>query len=199
MNIIDIIRTKCRCDKFAILSLKIYTIERHYKAVQYNMILHTSLQCLVQSINHSLSAMMTSANGNIFHVTGHLCGEFTGPRVLFKGMWKLLKFNNKTILTKPFKEGLNEHLHYFINTHFQLISVLTVTKTTETQMTLFWRYFSSLAAPEVVKITFDAASDENVINITFPFQRKLSTMNSQRPLICPYFRRCIVDHTITVT
>ena len=24
--------------------------------------------------------MMTSSNGNIFRVTGHLCGEFTGPR-----------------------------------------------------------------------------------------------------------------------
>ena len=27
-----------------------------------------------------LSFMMTSSNGNIFRVTGHLCGEFTGPR-----------------------------------------------------------------------------------------------------------------------
>ena len=26
------------------------------------------------------STMMTSSNGNIFRVTGHLCGEFTGPR-----------------------------------------------------------------------------------------------------------------------
>ena len=26
------------------------------------------------------SEMMTSSNGNIFRVTGHLCGEFTGPR-----------------------------------------------------------------------------------------------------------------------
>ena len=26
--------------------------------------------------------MMTSSNGNIFRVTGHLCGEFTGPRWL---------------------------------------------------------------------------------------------------------------------
>ena len=26
-----------------------------------------------------LSFMMTSSNGNIFRVTGHLCGEFTGP------------------------------------------------------------------------------------------------------------------------
>ena len=24
--------------------------------------------------------MMKSSNGNIFRVTGHLCGEFTGPR-----------------------------------------------------------------------------------------------------------------------
>ena len=23
--------------------------------------------------------MVTSSNGNIFRVTGHLCGEFTGP------------------------------------------------------------------------------------------------------------------------
>ena len=26
-----------------------------------------------------LTSMMTSSNGNIFRVTGHLCGEFTGP------------------------------------------------------------------------------------------------------------------------
>ena len=24
--------------------------------------------------------MMTSSNGNIFRITGHLCGVFTGPR-----------------------------------------------------------------------------------------------------------------------
>ena len=28
----------------------------------------------------TLLFMMTSSNGNIFSVTGHLCGEFTGPR-----------------------------------------------------------------------------------------------------------------------
>ena len=27
-----------------------------------------------------MQIMMTSSNGNIFRVTGHLCGEFTGPR-----------------------------------------------------------------------------------------------------------------------
>ena len=33
--------------------------------------------------------MMTSSNGNIFHVTGHLCGEFTGPGDFpHKGQWR---------------------------------------------------------------------------------------------------------------
>ena len=33
--------------------------------------------------------MMTSSNGNIFRVTGHLCGEFTGPRwITAKGQWR---------------------------------------------------------------------------------------------------------------
>ena len=34
--------------------------------------------------------MMTSSNGNIFRVTGHLCGKFTGPRWIFrtKGQWR---------------------------------------------------------------------------------------------------------------
>ena len=31
------------------------------------------------SQNILASTMMTSSNGNIFRVTGHLCGEFTGP------------------------------------------------------------------------------------------------------------------------
>ena len=28
--------------------------------------------------------MMTSSNGNIFRVTGHLCGEFTGPQWILR-------------------------------------------------------------------------------------------------------------------
>ena len=31
-------------------------------------------------LNEQLIYMMTSSNGNIFRVTGHLCGKFTGPR-----------------------------------------------------------------------------------------------------------------------
>ena len=29
---------------------------------------------------HRFTSMMTSSNGSIFRVTGHLCGKFTGPR-----------------------------------------------------------------------------------------------------------------------
>ena len=36
-----------------------------------------------------LKSMMTSSNGNIFRVTGHLCGEFTGPvKSPHKGQWR---------------------------------------------------------------------------------------------------------------
>ena len=39
---------------------------------------------IAMNMGHSVSMiyhfMMTSSNGNIFRVTGHLCGEFTGPR-----------------------------------------------------------------------------------------------------------------------
>ena len=38
-------------------------------------------QCHVPHANQVFGGyMMTSSNGNIFRVTGHLCGEFTGPR-----------------------------------------------------------------------------------------------------------------------
>ena len=35
-------------------------------------------------ISRTIIIMMTSSNGNIFRVTGHLCGEFTGPRWLLR-------------------------------------------------------------------------------------------------------------------
>ena len=40
-----------------------------------------SCWCSGSLSRHDISIfMMTSSNGNIFRVTGHLCGEFTGPR-----------------------------------------------------------------------------------------------------------------------
>ena len=37
-------------------------------------------QCVKSPITTNAQAMMTSSNGNIFRVTGPLCGEFTGRR-----------------------------------------------------------------------------------------------------------------------
>ena len=44
----------------------------HLRAISHRM--HKLLVCI-----RSLKSMMTSSNGNIFRVTGPLCGEFTGP------------------------------------------------------------------------------------------------------------------------
>ena len=43
-----------------------------------NVVLCLRVNALKQSRNNT--NMMTSSNGNIFHVTGSLCGEFTGHR-----------------------------------------------------------------------------------------------------------------------
>ena len=48
---------------------------------------HCGISCasplaLPQSCTRPLIHMMTSSNGNIFRVTSHLCGEFTGPHVM---------------------------------------------------------------------------------------------------------------------
>ena len=37
------------------------------------------LWSLFGKLSHAMISMMTSSNGNIFRVIGHLCGEFTGP------------------------------------------------------------------------------------------------------------------------
>ena len=51
-------------------------------AMQLNVSLHIQLgMCAKTGIPGSMwIGMMTSSNGNIFRVTGHLCGEFTGHR-----------------------------------------------------------------------------------------------------------------------
>ena len=46
----------------------------------YNWNLFTLGFADVSSMQAGISCMMTSSNGNIFRVTGHMCGEFTGPR-----------------------------------------------------------------------------------------------------------------------
>ena len=51
-------------------------LEVAHSSQGYLIFHHTTARHHLKSIN----IMMTSSNGNIFRVTGHLCGEFTGPR-----------------------------------------------------------------------------------------------------------------------
>ena len=63
-----------------------------------SIIWHFNAMCYVQSICSKYAHgsrywsifMMTSSNGNIFRVTGHLCGEFTGHRWIPRanGQWR---------------------------------------------------------------------------------------------------------------
>ena len=55
-----------------------------------------NVKCCCLSVGRLARAMLTALNRNIFRVTGHLCGEFTGPRWLpripvnspHKGQWR---------------------------------------------------------------------------------------------------------------
>ena len=91
------------CNGDCILGLRPANERRRYFAILDNPILHhlcpvcwspparqpgvttPAQDCCIQILRDDLSQsqplqMMTSSNGNIFRVTGHLCGKFTGHR-----------------------------------------------------------------------------------------------------------------------
>ena len=53
-------------------------ILRYYRLGQHHVV--RALSCYGVVRYRMILSLMTSSNGNIFRVTGHLCGEFTGPR-----------------------------------------------------------------------------------------------------------------------
>ena len=57
-----------------------------------NSTISTSVNQYTSKVSHTMScfSMMTSSHGNIFRVTGHLCGEFPGPGEFptNKGQWR---------------------------------------------------------------------------------------------------------------
>ena len=63
------------------VNLIIHAVTRKF-ITNLMMIPGLAITLVVKSARGLLSAlcMMTSSNGNIFRVTGHLCGKFTGPR-----------------------------------------------------------------------------------------------------------------------
>ena len=55
-------------------------LKNHSSILILPRILITIGKLLWLDVRQLINSMMTSSNGNIFRVTGHLCGEFTGPR-----------------------------------------------------------------------------------------------------------------------
>ena len=51
-----------------------------YLIIKHSMLFQSTWRVLMVWQLTQKNFMMTSSNGNIFRVTGHLCGEFTGPR-----------------------------------------------------------------------------------------------------------------------
>ena len=53
-----------------------------------------------------LTSMMTSSNGNIFRVTGHLCGEFTGPGE-FPAQWPVTRSLDVSLICAWINDWVN--------------------------------------------------------------------------------------------
>ena len=70
----------CRFSKRHLNSAKIVQNSLVYKQLSIRYCLSVKQIIELLSKFGSFRSMMTSSNGNIFHVTGHLCGEFTGHR-----------------------------------------------------------------------------------------------------------------------
>ena len=92
------------------------------KVVAFWFPFHWNVFLVVQlSISHQ--CMMTSSNGNILRVTGHLCGEFTGPvNSPHKGQWRgALMFSlicawiNRWITNREAGDLRRNRAHYDIN------------------------------------------------------------------------------------
>ena len=84
-----IITSKRRCDVVLTQQWRYYyvmcfnNISRFLFQCNYGIAVNWNQIAPVWPNSHilvSVQSMMTSSNGNIFRVTGHLCGEFTGPR-----------------------------------------------------------------------------------------------------------------------
>ena len=89
------------------------------------------LFCRAVIINTKISlAMMTSSNGNIFRVTGHLCAEFTCD----KGQWRETLMLSQTIvrlviwyaIAPTFWRHSNAHKHFSTPVHILLFLFLSL-------------------------------------------------------------------------
>ena len=84
---------------------------------------------LVTSRVRIMANMMTSSNGNIFRVTGHLCGEFTGPG----------EFPAQSPVTRSFGVFFGLRLH-------KQLSKQSGGRWFETQSRPLWRHCNEIAS-----------------------------------------------------
>ena len=68
----------------SVMTLQIWAWYVIYREAKWNMFYLEGSQIIEIShmIRVSLKSMMTTSNGNIFRITGPLCGEFTGDRCI---------------------------------------------------------------------------------------------------------------------
>ena len=132
--------------------------------------------------------MMTSSNGNIFRVTGHLCGEFTGHRwipctktsdadlwcFLWSAPWINCWVYNREAGDLRRQRAHCDGRHFNVSGSLYLCGI--VTNSSEVTLKHWKRNFiiliKSLTALEVVKMTTSStASDGNFVTLKiFPFQ-----------------------------
>ena len=60
--------------------ISLYTVIVYAQFFDHLNVNKVGIYCEILDCPHETCNIMTSSNGNGFRVTGHLCGEFTGPR-----------------------------------------------------------------------------------------------------------------------
>ena len=129
---------------------------------------------------------MTSSNGNIFRATGHLCGEFTGPRWISHAkasdaeLWCFLSicvWINGWVNNRKAGDLRRYRVHCdVIVMKCWIILILSFYTHAGTKL-------SSLATPKFVILTiFGAASGENFVEIIFPFSVQVPKYWHSTPL-----------------
>ena len=93
-------------DRFLHLALCVPLVHSPHPMRKFDVFIYVSMSKLWRKSRVSGDSMMTSSNGNIFRVTGHLCGKFTGPRWISRTkasdaeLWCFLWFSLNIRLSK---------------------------------------------------------------------------------------------------
>ena len=97
--------------------------------------------CIIRGMCWSKIIMMTSSNGNIFHVTGPLCGEFTGWPVNSPHKWPVTRSYDVFFDLRPNKRLSNRCEVGDLRrnrAHYGVINKLTLTSRLATTHFLAW-------------------------------------------------------------